>query len=195
MDRSPSRARYTTMPPSVLEAFPKTRLDNMSIACGCERCVQYLVGSKQVVGTGIYSGITYTSFDMLRDISLRSLNRLVEEIVRVRDSSPRSTFYAADVQRARQNLGIAEAISVSDPNTLPHCPSAKQITRSRDEPRNEGDSPQGLLGELSQRYAELFRQHSSRDPALGGDRGSTRRLLIDLYRGTPARCLYLPVQL
>ena len=191
MERSPPRAHYTEMPPSVLEAFPKTRLDNMSIACGCERW-QDSIGSKHVVGTGIYSGITYTSFDMLRDIGLRSLNQLIQEIVRIRGSSARSTFHTADVQKARESLGIAQTIAVSDTDTLEPCPSTKSIQRLREEPGDEGDVPEGLLQSLGRKYAELFRQYSSRAPPVGGDKGYSRRLLIDLYRGSDVRCLYLP---
>ena len=46
---------------------------------------------------------------------------------------------------------------------------------------------------LHQSFSEMAQKVAAQSPALGGDRGGQRRLLIDMYSETPqSNCLFLP---
>ena len=70
----PESVKYRSTHSVVLEAFPKARLDNMSMLAGCAR---WQDGAKVVTGSGMYSEIVYSGFDVLREIGMRILHRLV----------------------------------------------------------------------------------------------------------------------
>ena len=61
------RVKYQSIHKIVLAAFPQTRLDNLSLRAGCER---WQDGVKVVKGSGMYSEIKYTGFDVFRERAL-----------------------------------------------------------------------------------------------------------------------------
>ena len=95
--------RRESMHAVVLEAFPSTRLDNMGLPRGVGSFKES--GQSIVMGTGMYSGIQYTCFDVVREIGLRILHRLVLELVHDSERAGRATIYVADVRRAFKQFG------------------------------------------------------------------------------------------
>jgi len=74
----------------VMEAFPSSRLDNMGLPCGVGSFKES--GQSVVMGTGMYSGVQYTCFDVVREIALRIPHRLVLELVHDSEREGRSTI-------------------------------------------------------------------------------------------------------
>ena len=62
--------KYQSNHEIMLEALPKYKLDDLSLPAGCER---FQDGDKRVKGTGMYSDITYSGFDVLREPGMRIL--------------------------------------------------------------------------------------------------------------------------
>ena len=187
--------RRESMHAVVLEAFPSTRLDNMGLPCGVGSFKES--GPSAVMGTGMYSGVRYTCFDVVRELALRILHRLVLDIVHDSERVRRGTVYVADVRRALRQLGFPQTLEmISDANTLPSCPSVSAIKKGPSgNKRKPGSERQSLIEEQSQKYKELLAQEAGNVPALGGERGASRRALIALHQGGPAPpCLYLPVK-
>ena len=89
--------RRESMHAIVLEAFPAARLDNMGLPCGVGSFKES--GQSVVMGTGMYSGVQYTCIDIVREIALRILHRLVLELVHDSERECRSTIYVAGVRR------------------------------------------------------------------------------------------------
>ena len=150
-----------------------------------------------ITGTGMYSTVEYTCFDVLADLGLRVLDRLVDEVLGVRGAErARATVSISDVKRARERLGCSPSVALEDNETLAACPSSRLIQRGRrapGEPAAAGrfDPRQQMIDVHSQRYASLLEAETARDS--GSDRGAVRRALIALHRETPAvPCLYLP---
>ena len=194
--RAPKRQSMHTV---VMEAFPSSRLDNMGLPCGVGSFTDS--GQSVVMGTGMYSGVQYTCFDVVREIALRILHRLVLELVHDSEREGRSTIYVADVRRAFKQLAFPQTLeSISDANTLPSCPSVPSIKRGRaapsqDSKRKQGTDKHELLDAQHKKYKELLAQEASHVPSVGGDRGASRRALIALHEGQPpVQCLYLPAK-
>ena len=59
--------KYQPIHEIILAAFPQTRLDNLSLRAGCER---WQDGVEVVKGSGMYSEIKYTGFDVIRERAL-----------------------------------------------------------------------------------------------------------------------------
>ena len=190
--------RRESMHTVVMEAFPSARLDNMGLPCGVERFQEK--GGREVMGTGMYSAVQYSCFDVVREIALRIMHRLVLECVHDSERACRSTIYVADVRRAFKNMGSPVTLDISDANTLPTCPSTKSIKEGRSAPsqtrkRKQESERQSLIDEQSRMYAEIIAGEAARAPALGDQRGGTRRALISMHQGMPRpHCLYLPVK-
>ena len=102
--------------------------------------------------------------------------------------------------RSMKNIGFPVTLDISDANTLPTCPSTKSIKDGRSAPsqtrkRKQESERQSLIDEQSRRYAEIIAREAARAPALGDQRGGTRRALISMHQGMPRpHCLYLPVK-
>ena len=192
-DSPPSPFGYVAMHRIVREAFSPTRLDNLSLACGVESWKES--GPQVITGTGMYSGVAYNCFDVLADLGLRILDRLVEEIVQIRGAErARSAVVVSDVKRARERLRCASSVSIQDDETLAPCPSSRLIQRGRRAPGEPAplgrfDPRQRMIDVHSQRYAQLLEAETARDS--GNERGAARRALIALHR-EGMECLYLP---
>ena len=192
--------RRESMHTVVMEAFPSARLDNMGLPCGVERFQEK--GGREVTGTGMYSAVQYSCFDVVREIALRIMHRLVLELVHDSERAGRATIYVADVRKAFNDLGFPQTLEISDANALPACPSVKAIKEGRRAPsqankrnRKQGSERQALIDAQSSRYAEILAREADRAPAIGDQRVGTRRALISLHQGMPRpQCLYLPVK-
>ena len=154
--RAPKRE---SMHQVVMEAFPSSRLDNMGLPCGVERFQEK--GGREVIGTGMFSAVQYSCFDVVREIALRIMHRLVLELVHDSERAGRSTIYVADVRRAFKQLGFPQTLEISDANSLPPCPSITSIKLGRNAPsqgskRKQGSERQALIDEQSRRYAEIL---------------------------------------
>ena len=114
-DRVPNPVKYQSIHSIVLAAFPQTRLDNMSLLAGCER---WQDGIKVVHGSGMYSEIKYSGFDVCRDAGLRVLHKRIQEIVRAREEEQRgnANIDVEDVYNARDDLCLARTIELADPD-------------------------------------------------------------------------------
>ena len=77
-DNPAGHVSYHSIHDIVLEAFPQSKLDHLSLPAGCER---WQDGAKLVKGSGMYSEIIYSGFDVLREFGMRILHKLVQEIV------------------------------------------------------------------------------------------------------------------
>ena len=187
--------RYQSIHDIVLEAFPQTKLDHMSLPAGCER---FQDGAKQVKGTGMYSDIIYSGFDVLRELGMRILHRLVQEIVRMKNlvERGRANVGVEAVYDALDELGVARTIDLADGDNLPPCPSSRTITRGRREGSQRLDGRQSLIGALHESYTRRAEEAAARAAPVGGDRGSERRMLIDVYNddATPHWIVCFPRQ-
>ena len=66
-EKQARHVKYQSIHEIILAAFPQTRLDNLSLRAGCER---WQDGVKVVKGSGMYSEIKYTGFDVIRERAL-----------------------------------------------------------------------------------------------------------------------------
>ena len=183
--------KYDSIHNIVLKAFPSSRLDNMGLPCGVQAFKDH--GPRPVMGTGMYSEVQYTCFDIVRDLGLRILHKLALEIAH--DSERAQTIYVKDVLKALRKLGHPQSLELTDGSGLPSCPSVNTIKRGRAAPgggRKQGSSRQQLIDAQSQMFAQLKAQEDARPQPVGGDRGATRRTLIAVSKGAPSDCLYLP---
>ena len=143
----------------------------------------------------MYSDITYSGFDVLRELGMRILHRLVQEIVRIKNlvERGRANVGVEAVYDALDELGVPRTIDLADGDNLPPCPSRRTIIRGRGEGSQRVDGRQGVIDALHHSYARRAEEAAARAPALGGDRGAERRMLIDMYADTPpSTCLFLP---
>ena len=152
------------------------------------------------MGTGMYSAVQYSCFDVVREVALRIMHRLVLELVHDSERAGHAHIYVADVRRAFKNMGSPVTLEISDANSLPTCPSTKSIKEGRLAPsqtrtRTQDSARQSLIDAQASRYAEITARDAARAPALGDQRGATRRALISMHEGMPRpHCLYLPVK-
>ena len=186
--------KYRSIHQIILEAFPKYKLDDLSLPAGCER---FQDGDKRVKGTGMYSDLTYSGFDVLRELGMRILHKLVQEIVRMKNlvERPRANVGVEAVYDALDELGVPRTIDLADEDNLPPCPSSRTITRGRREGSQRLDGRQSLIDALHESYSRRVEEAAARAAPVGGDRGSERRMLIDVYNDDatpPLDCLFFP---
>jgi len=122
--------KYDSIHNIVLEAFPSSRLDNMGLPCGVQAFKDH--GPRAVMGTGMYSEVQYTCFDIVRDLGMRILHKLVLEIAH--DSERAQTIYVKYVQKALRKLGHPQNLELLDGSSLPPCPSVSSVKRGRAAP-------------------------------------------------------------
>ena len=105
----------------------------------------------------MYSEIKYTGFDVIRDIGLRVLHKLIEQIVRTREEDERgnSSVDVEDVYNARAELCLARTIELVDADKLPTCPSTRSIMQGRTEGNVRAESRRPLIDALSHRYNQM----------------------------------------
>ena len=129
---------YEHVHTKVTESMPNRRLDHMCISVGCDG-LQGTVGVRPITGSGMYSEVAYTAFDMAREVGLKILHRLVMEIVRMRTEGNeyRATIYVEDVARASRQLGI-NTIDMDDAGNLPGCVAPETIARTSKKERRPG---------------------------------------------------------
>ena len=106
----------------------------------------------------------------------------------------RANVGVEDVYDALDELGVPRTIDLADEDNLPPCPSSRTITRGRREGSQRLDGRQSLIDALHESYSRRVQEAAARTAPVGGDRGSERRMPINVNNddAPPLICLFSP---